>query len=174
MILIDKIKDKDIHLGYDKINNAYCIYKKDLELKTTYIVERKKIIGLYIYELRKLNKLPQKVVSDRAGITQAQYSKYENGKDQPKAELIIRLAKIFNVTTDYITGNKLQNITFAEEKEIYIKIFKMWRAYNEEEFPYTDEDIQEDAELFENYLLLINKSINSEIKRICEPIKWQI
>lgn len=53
-------------------------------------------------ELRKENNYTQKYVAEYLGIDRSNYSKYELGKLSISIEILIKLAKLYNVTTDYI------------------------------------------------------------------------
>lgn len=53
-------------------------------------------------ELRKNSALTQKQISDVIGIDRSTYSYYENEKAAPSLDVLIRIAKVFNVTLDYI------------------------------------------------------------------------
>lgn len=55
-------------------------------------------------ELRKKRGLTQKELAEQIGIKQNSYSDWETGKNEPSLDNIIKLAKIFNVTTDYLLG----------------------------------------------------------------------
>lgn len=59
--------------------------------------------------LREKAGLTQKEVASMLDMTQSSYSKYEYGTREPNIENILRLSKIFNVTTDFLLGN-LQNV----------------------------------------------------------------
>ncbi len=55
-----------------------------------------------IKELREDNDLTQQQVADKIGITQRKYSYIETGTQQLTDEILVKLAKFYNVTTDYI------------------------------------------------------------------------
>lgn len=55
-------------------------------------------------ELREENALTQSTVADFLNIKQNTYSQYENEKRQLPIDVLIKLAKYYNVTTDYILG----------------------------------------------------------------------
>lgn len=46
----------------------------------------------------------QKELAQRANITEANLSRYENGVREPKSAVLIRLADALGVTTDYLVG----------------------------------------------------------------------
>ena len=59
-----------------------------------------------LIELRKLNRLTQRQVADKIGITQPSYIRYENGKAEPSLENLVKIADLFDVSIDYLCGRK--------------------------------------------------------------------
>jgi len=57
-------------------------------------------------ELRIDKEVSQKKVAEEIGISQSVYCDYENGKVEPTASIIIKLANYFNVSTDYLLGKE--------------------------------------------------------------------
>ena len=57
-----------------------------------------------IRDLREDHDLTQKAVADYLHIRQNTYSQYENGQRQIPIEMLIRLAKYYKVSVDYILG----------------------------------------------------------------------
>ena len=55
-----------------------------------------------IKELREENGLTQQTVADYLNVKQNTYSQYENGKRQLSVDVLIKLAKFYKVSTDYI------------------------------------------------------------------------
>lgn len=55
-------------------------------------------------ELRKKHGLTQKEIAKLIGISQSSYSNWENGNTEPSLENVVRLAKLFGFTTDYLLG----------------------------------------------------------------------
>ena len=55
-------------------------------------------------ELREENNFKQSTIADYLNIRQNTYSQYENEKRQLPIDVLIKLAKFYNVTTDYILG----------------------------------------------------------------------
>ncbi|MBO0458902.1 helix-turn-helix transcriptional regulator, partial [Enterococcus hulanensis] len=51
------------------------------------------------------NKTQQQIATE-LGISRAAYSHFENDRNEPDSETLVKLAKIFNVTIDYLLGNK--------------------------------------------------------------------
>ncbi|MGN0817616.1 MAG: helix-turn-helix domain-containing protein [Candidatus Coproplasma sp.] len=60
--------------------------------------------GLRLKELREERQLKQAAVAERLNIRQNTYSQYENGLRQLPIEILIELANIYGVSTDYILG----------------------------------------------------------------------
>lgn len=48
--------------------------------------------------------LTQKEVAERLVISRERYNQYETGRRNPDYEMLIKLADLFNVTTDYLLG----------------------------------------------------------------------
>ena len=59
---------------------------------------------LKLRKLRKDKKITQQQLADRLGITKAMVSAYENGIQLPSYDILIKIAAIFNVSTDYLLG----------------------------------------------------------------------
>lgn len=68
------------------------------------ICNRSETIGNILKFLRNKIGLTQQEIADRIGIAQQTYAGYESGKHEPSIEITIRLATVYDVTMDYITG----------------------------------------------------------------------
>lgn len=55
-------------------------------------------------ELREENNLTQSQIADYLNIKQNTYSQYENEKRQLPIDVLIKLAKFYKISTDYILG----------------------------------------------------------------------
>lgn len=64
----------------------------------------KKIIGERIRSLRLKNEKTGIYVSTILGIDQSYYSKIEKGMHEIKLETLYRIAELYNVSLDYLTG----------------------------------------------------------------------
>lgn len=64
-----------------------------------------------IKDLREDNDLTQQKIADYLGMKQSQYSRYERGLRDIPTDILIKLAKLYNTSTDYILGlsNTLTN-----------------------------------------------------------------
>lgn len=61
-------------------------------------------LGKRLKELRKMRKLTQQQVAERIWVSKAMVSAYELSIRTPSYEVLIKLAKLFGVTTDYLLG----------------------------------------------------------------------
>jgi transcriptional regulator with XRE-family HTH domain len=55
-----------------------------------------------VHDLRKEPGWSQAELAERVGADPAQISRYESGRITPSADVIVRLAETFDVTTDYL------------------------------------------------------------------------
>ena len=55
-------------------------------------------------EKRTKAKLTQAAIADRLRVSQSTYAGYETGKRQPDIETLLKLADIFETSTDYLLG----------------------------------------------------------------------
>lgn len=70
------------------------------------ISQREILYNIYmkLKELREENNLTQSQIAEFLNIKQNTYSQYENEKRQLPIDVLIKLSKLYNVTTDYILG----------------------------------------------------------------------
>lgn len=71
--------------------------------------------------LRKRNNITQEQLSKKLLVTKSNISAYENGIRMPSYEVLIRMARVFKVTTDYLLGveNKREiDLSGLTEEEI--------------------------------------------------------
>lgn len=77
------------------------------------------ILSKKLKELRKENNYSQQEIANLLGIAQVTYSHYETGSRCIPIKSLIKLAKFYNVSTDYLLGisdDKLgQNSTFVRK-----------------------------------------------------------
>ena len=66
------------------------------------VEERKKIIAQSMGELRKSSGLSQKEAAAKIGISQATYSAYERGRNEPPAEILVRLSHLYKCPVDIL------------------------------------------------------------------------
>lgn len=63
-----------------------------------------KIIGMRIKGLRFEQRMTQKNLADRLGLTPKMVSFYELGQRTPPMDMLLKLTDIFNVSSDYLLG----------------------------------------------------------------------
>ena len=64
----------------------------------------KEIISNKIKQLRMERNLSQQEVSNAICVSQRTVSSWENGENEPKASYIVKLAKFYDVSADYLLG----------------------------------------------------------------------
>lgn len=64
----------------------------------------KNVLGERIVKLRMAQKMTQIALAKSLGITKSMLSKYENGINDPKSEVVSNLADILHTSTDYLLG----------------------------------------------------------------------
>ncbi len=69
-----------------------------------------------IKDLREDRDLRQLDVAQAVGIDQRSLSNYETGKTNPDSETVIRLAKFFGVTCDYLLG--VSDANFMDNRDV--------------------------------------------------------
>lgn len=62
------------------------------------------MLGKRIRELRKANRLSQVSLAAKLGVSKQSISNWENGNILPSIDILIRLADVFSVSTDYLLG----------------------------------------------------------------------
>lgn len=65
-----------------------------------------------IRELRVAAGLSQVELADKLGVSKQSVSNWENDNIQPSIEMLVKIARIFNVSTDYLLGQ--DNHTYIE------------------------------------------------------------
>lgn len=80
-------------------------------------------IGDKLLALRKARKLTQKAVGFQAGVSENTISCYENGSRYPSYDVLISLARIYHVSTDYLLGistTRVLDVSDLREEEIAV------------------------------------------------------
>ena len=66
-------------------------------------------IGNKIKELRTEQKMTQSDLAERLGVTKSSISSYENGSRLPSYDILLKIARIFKVSTDILLGHGDKN-----------------------------------------------------------------
>lgn len=82
------------------------------------IEERKQLVAEMLRGLRKAKKLSQKEVSASIQVKPGTYSTYENGRTEPPAEILVRLAYLYNVPVDILVQKERTYRTAIDVQQI--------------------------------------------------------
>ena len=78
-------------------------------------------MGKKLHSLRTEMKLTQKQAADRIGLATSTVSAYESGTCYPGCETLVRLSRMFHVSTDYLLGltkKRSIDVTGLDDAEI--------------------------------------------------------
>ncbi|WP_295146991.1 helix-turn-helix domain-containing protein [uncultured Peptoniphilus sp.] len=73
------------------------------------------ILGDKIMNLRKKNAWSQEELAEKLGVSRQSISKYESAQVVPDMEKILKLSRIFGVTTDYLLKDEIEDLEFLDE-----------------------------------------------------------
>ncbi|EBL1740070.1 XRE family transcriptional regulator [Salmonella enterica] len=79
-------------------------------------------------------KLKQMEVADYVGVTTQTYMKWENGKNEPKANNIKKLAEILNVSETEICRGEMYDIDIYEQVDFMKKVASLQNSIDEVTF----------------------------------------
>ncbi|MCU6603792.1 helix-turn-helix transcriptional regulator [Peribacillus frigoritolerans] len=108
-------------------------------------------------EIRKNRKMRQEDLAKLLGVGKSTIAGYEKGFRQPKLEVVNKLAKIFNTSTDYLLGITDNPIPKEPITDLDILFKKNEREYEFKGKPVSNEDL----EFFWNYLNRLNTNNNN-------------
>ena len=81
-----------------------------------------------LVKLRKTIHKTQKELALDIGINEKAYWAYENGRNEPNIDTLIKIANYFNVSLDYLCGRQNKNLIFTDslsyEKRQLIEMIK--------------------------------------------------
>ena len=97
------------------------------------------LIGDRIKQLRTDAKMTQTDLAAKLEVTRSAVATYENNTRQPSFHILVRLAEIFHVSTDYLLlGNKDDSLDVSglsiDQKMIIINLIKNFKETNETMF----------------------------------------
>ena len=73
------------------------------------------ILADKIINLRKKNSWSQEELAEKLGVSRQSISKYEGAQSIPDMDKILKLSKIFGVTTDYLIKDEIEDPEFLDE-----------------------------------------------------------
>jgi len=93
-------------------------------------------VGKKIKELRAAKNITQAEMAQRIGMTSSTISSYEVGERQPSYDVLIKIARLFNVTTDTLLGhtNKdMMNMSglLPQQRQSIQKMVETYQKFNE-------------------------------------------
>ena len=69
----------------------------------------------HVRDIREDHDLSQQVVAEYLHMKQPQYSRYERGERDIPTDVLIRLAKLYNTSTDYLLGLTKNPRSYADD-----------------------------------------------------------
>lgn len=119
-------------------------------------------IGESIYRLRKQNNLTQEQLATLLNVSNAAISKWENGTAYPDIEVLLKIARVFRVSIDYLYNHRVEN----EDVDLLIKNIEELK--NEGKIDQVLENLEEALKVYPNDLnlnllyarSLLNKALN--------------
>ena len=78
------------------------------------------MFGENLAELRKESGYDQKKLGELLGVSYHTISSYERGRSQPNHEMLIRIAKLFDVSLDYLLGLRRDRVSYREQDNVIV------------------------------------------------------
>lgn len=88
-------------------------------------------LGKRIKHYIKKNGMTQKLLAEKMHITQARMTQYVKGQKEPKASVIVYMAKVFGITTDELLGVRADEETRSGEwveREVWYGDVQEWQS----------------------------------------------
>ena len=104
--------------------------------------------GERLKQLRENSQLTQKQLAERIWLSKAAISNYELYERNPSPEILIKIAEVFNVSTDYLLGieekkHTLEISNLTDEDIIFLRnIISYLQEKNQERRPPNKRDIE--------------------------------
>lgn len=113
-------------------------------------------IGETIKKLRNDAKMTQSDVAKYLHITISSVSAYENGSRTPSYYTLIRIAKLFKVSTDYLLGFSNECVVDisgldSKQRETVFEIIELYRLKNDDNDCYIDVKTKSAVDNFEEF-----------------------
>ncbi len=96
------------------------------------------MFGENLAELRKESGYDQKKLGELLGISYHTVSSYERNRSQPNHEMLVKIAKLFNVSLDYLLGLRRDKISYKSQSNIIV----IPKSLPKSEYPKIEEYIQ--------------------------------
>ncbi|WP_141432450.1 helix-turn-helix domain-containing protein [Bacillus sp. 03113] len=95
------------------------------------------------------SKYTQGYLADLIGVARVTYTAYENGTKQPPMETINKIADIFNVSTDYLSG---RTDTPNPEERVSVMFRSGGENLTEDELEHVEQSLKQYRELKERFM----------------------
>ncbi|WIE01501.1 helix-turn-helix transcriptional regulator [Latilactobacillus curvatus] len=95
----------------------------------------------HLKELRSEANWTQQEVADRLGISRANYSHVENNRNEPDNELLVKIADLYEVSTDYLLGKTNTRDKAGAIKEAEINDDQVIMTFDGKPIPPEDLDL---------------------------------
>lgn len=95
-------------------------------------------------ELRGIFNITQKDMAERLDLTASMLSAYETGVRNPSIEILLKIAKIYNISLDWLLGLNNENMTRNNDINNYADIFNFFLNLEQKNFCITNFSIEED------------------------------
>lgn len=137
--------------------------------------------GYRLKQLRNERKMTQEELGKQLNVTKASISGYENGTRNPDQDALVKIAKIFNVSTDYLLGNsdeknkKYYELNHKDKKDIE-KRLKIMIEDLENKALFSKEDGEMDDNTRELLIMSLENSLRiakQEAKKKFTPKKYR-
>lgn len=125
-------------------------------------------LGKNIKSLRKIEKLNQKDLAFKIGVSQTSIAHYEAGTRQPTIETLMELSQLFDVSIDHLVGHSLSTIKNVKGEKVPVdQLIEMFVKFliNKDEVGFT--------ELFET-MVLPNYNLNELLDSILKRVMYRI
>ncbi|MBG9783472.1 helix-turn-helix domain-containing protein [Shouchella lehensis] len=93
-------------------------------------------------ELRKENNFTQQEVAKFLDITESAYGFYEQGRNEPSVQRIKMLAKKYNVSVSYLTGETDEKRNYTSPDSDVNSAFYKYKDLDDEEIEFLDEQLE--------------------------------
>ena len=89
------------------------------------------MMGERLVALRRARKMSQRELAALLGVSSYTISAYENDRSEPSDDIKLRLARVFDISLDYLMGLVDQPISLSREERSYVFPASMSRSQRE-------------------------------------------
>ena len=105
-------------------------------------------LGLRIKEIRESKGISQRELARRLKLKQSSVSNYESGNREPSLEILVKIANILEVSTDYLLTGKEKEIRLSKkEYQFFMELFKLIKSNSDTFTSYEDRIIRQSDHL---------------------------